>query len=308
MPKISVVMITYKQENLVKRAIDSLLEQKEYIYEICISDDCSPDNTWKVLQDYDKQYPGLFKLHRNEHNLGIFQNVEESWKLPTGDIIYQLSGDDECGKGYFKHIVDFIRDKKIDYKNELFCIYGDFAVVSPDGKMTIKKNDFITKNDNSVKLKIRGLVTNRATCYSINVMRKFEKVSEGRSYHVELAQDAQLQIFTEKNYYMPYCGNIYYSQIGVSKKMSVKEACDIAFGRYDKFLKFADRYNVKLFSCDRAYIEFSKLFAKYRSHKKTSIIFLLKLFYNYLKSIDLSLGIHEGCQLKLLKGLKKRFA
>ncbi|MBQ0090650.1 MAG: glycosyltransferase, partial [Prevotellaceae bacterium] len=59
-PRLSVLIITYKQEELIKRAIYSLLAKKDYIYEICVSDDCSPDGTWEVLQEYDRLYPGLF--------------------------------------------------------------------------------------------------------------------------------------------------------------------------------------------------------------------------------------------------------
>ena len=56
-PRISVVIITYKQQDLISRAIDSVLCQKEYgLKEIVISDDCSPDNTWSVLNNYSNKY------------------------------------------------------------------------------------------------------------------------------------------------------------------------------------------------------------------------------------------------------------
>ena len=47
-------------------------------------------------------------------------------------------------------------------------------------------------------------------------MRKFDQVSQGRSHVVETIQDALLQIYTEKNYYINSIGNIYYANIGVS--------------------------------------------------------------------------------------------
>ena len=50
MVKINVLIITYNQEDLIKRAIDSILCQKEYgLNKIVVSDDCSSDNTWNVL-------------------------------------------------------------------------------------------------------------------------------------------------------------------------------------------------------------------------------------------------------------------
>lgn len=215
-PKISVLIICYKQEELIKRAIDSLLSQKEYIYEICVSDDCSPDRTWEVLQEYDRQYPGLFKLHQNQPNVGIFENIEYTWTMPSGDIIYQLSGDDECGEGWFKTVIEYIQNNNINYKEELFCIYGDYKAVYPNGDSFILKNDIINSGYNSLGLAIRKLICNRSACYSRKVLDRFVKVSDGRSYAVESAQDMQLQIMSEKNYYIPCVGNIYYTRIGVS--------------------------------------------------------------------------------------------
>ena len=90
----------------------SLLCQ-EHLYEICVSDDCSSDRTWEILNEYSSRYPGLFKLNRNDPNLGIFANEEKTWEMPTGDIIYRIAGDDMCCEGYFKAVVDFISEKGI---------------------------------------------------------------------------------------------------------------------------------------------------------------------------------------------------
>ena len=215
-PKISVLIICYKQEELIKRAINSLLAQKEYIYEICVSDDCSPDNTWEVLKEYDRQYPGLFKLHQNQPNVGIFENIEYTWTMPSGDIIYQLSGDDECGEGWFKVVIEFIQNNNINYKEEPFCIYGDYRAIYPNGDSFTLKNDIINSGYSPLGLAIRKLICNRSACFSKKVLDRFIKVSNGRSYAVESAQDMQLQIMCDNNYYIPYVGNLYYTRIGVS--------------------------------------------------------------------------------------------
>lgn len=220
-PKISVIIFCYKQEELIKRAINSLLAQKDYIYEICVSDDCSSDNTWRVLQEYDKQYPGLFKLHQNSQNVGIFENVEYAWTMPTGDIVYRLAGDDECGEGWFKTVVEYIQENNIDYKKQLFCIYANHQCRYPNGDSITIKNKYVNSGHNRVRLYERGLLMNRGCTYSINVMKKFQKVSKGRSYMVENAQDCQVHVFSEVSYYIDKVANIYYSNIGVSRTISV---------------------------------------------------------------------------------------
>lgn len=214
-PRISVCIICYKQEDLIKRAINSLLKQKDYIYEICVSDDCSPDNTWNVLLEYDKQYPGLFKLQKHSVNVGIFENIESTWGMPTGDIIYTLAGDDEVGRDWFKTVIEYIIDNNIDYRNELFCIYGDFKCIYPNGDSLVLKNDLVKRHD-PLSLALRGLISNRSACYSVQILNKFKKVSMGRSYIAEIAQECQLQLYSKQNYYIEKIGNIYYSKIGVS--------------------------------------------------------------------------------------------
>lgn len=215
-PKISVLIICYKQEELIKRAINSLLVQKDYIYEICVSDDCSPDKTWEILKEYESQYPELFKLHRNNNNIGIFENVEQVWTMPTGDLVYRLAGDDMVPNGWFKTVIEYINNNNINYKNQQICIYGDFICQYANGDSIVYKNNNILKPINSLRLSIRGMIYNRGCVYSIHILKQFFKCSQGRSYIAESAQDRQLQLFAKKSYYIAQIANIYYAQIGVS--------------------------------------------------------------------------------------------
>jgi len=290
-PRISVSVICYKQEELIKRAINSLLAQKDYIYEICVSDDCSPDRTWEVLQDYDRQYPGLFKLHRNEPNVGIFENIEYTWTMPTGDIIYRLAGDDECGEGWFKTVVEYIQENKIDYKNELFCIYGDYVGIDPQGLRNLHKNNWVLSSKNMMSLSLRGIVGNRSACYSIKILKEFFKVSQGRSHIAESAIDRQLQLFSEKNYYIPKVGNYYYSGIGVST----------AITNYDTYLErkqinpyLFEKFSEKGFTPTKAdirYVKYDNAFVDFLY--KRSFVNAARFVHRWLLSYDPSIGFRS---------------
>ena len=75
----------------------------------------------------------------------------------------------------------------------------------------------ISSGHDPLGLSLRKMICNRSACYSKNVLDRFIKVSDGRSYAVESAQDMQLQINSEKNYYIPFVGNVYYTRIGVCR-------------------------------------------------------------------------------------------
>ena len=286
-PRISVLVICYKQENVIRRALDSLIAQKDYIYEICINDDKSPDGTWDVLQEYAAKYPDLVKPVRNEPNLGIFQNIEATWKRPTGDLIYQLSGDDECGKDYFKNVIEYIKNNHIDYQNKAICIYGDYVQVNKNGQSIRYRNELISTN--VLKLKLRKLLSNRSAVFSRKVLESFVPVSEGRSYEVEEAQGIELQVFSRENYYLPCVGNVYYAQIGVSASKSLinerKKTIHIIF---QKTLDFINRNQVCL---DKKDCNFVKFLVAYE-HRN-----MLKALWYYLNSIDFHLG-SKGLQLE----------
>lgn len=221
-PKFSVIVITYNQEDVIRRALDSLVKQIDYIFEICVSDDCSKDRTWDILQEYKTNYPTVFNINRNDPNLGIFQNIEQSWTMPSGDVVYQMAGDDEVPIGWFKTVADFMDG--IDWQHEKFCIYSNHQCIYPNGDtFVIKKNNRVNWRYGLLKQYEYGLLNGRGACFSIDVLKSFRKCSQGRSYIAENAQDGQLHFFTEKAYYIPQVGNIYYSGIGVSSTMMADE-------------------------------------------------------------------------------------
>lgn len=286
-PQISALVITYKQEELIKRAIDSLLKQKEYLYEICVTDDCSPDNTWEVLQEYSRQYPGLFKLHRNDTNIGIFQNVEQSWSMPIGDLVYQLSGDDECPDGWFKTVVEYIQKNQIDYKNHKVCIYGDIKCLYPNGDYFIKSNKMAVKNFDLVSMHMRQLIGNRSACYSTSIMKKYFSVSKGRSFVAEWAQEIQLTLFTEKAYYINSIGNIYYTRIGVNISFNK----DTLMERADNFPYMAEcltKAGYHLTEKDVFYVNMQKLRYEQLTNWSLSNFFQIQIIK--LKAADYKYG------------------
>ena len=87
------LLVTYDQENYVSDAINSLLSQDYKNLEIVITDDCSTDSTFKLMQDILKNYNGNKKiiLHKNNRNLGTVGNFSKAFNLSCGESIF-LSG------------------------------------------------------------------------------------------------------------------------------------------------------------------------------------------------------------------------
>ena len=302
-PRISVMVITYKQEGIIHRALDSLLAQKKYLYEICVSDDCSPDNTWQILLDYQSRYPTLIKLYRNESNRGIFENIEQVYSMPTGDIVMRLAGDDEVGDGWFKSIVEYIQQNNIDYKNELFCIYGDYQCIYPNKDSIIYRHSAILQHEDVFRLALRGAINGRGCCYSRHILDKFHKVSQGRSHIAENAQDRQLQIYALRNYYIPEIANVYYSRIGISTKLNDEiKAERMQIWPYS--ISCFNSWGIQLKKKDLLYIHHRIKYQEYIywGHKRSLLISLLY----YLLSFDLKIFLASNTLKGFFFAIRRR--
>ena len=94
-PLLSVCLITYKHESYIRQAIESVLMQKvNFSWEFIIAEDCSPDDTRKIVLEYKSKYPGLIRLILREKNVGPAQNFMELLSAATGKYIAYIEGDD----------------------------------------------------------------------------------------------------------------------------------------------------------------------------------------------------------------------
>ncbi len=92
---VSVVVITYNQEEYIARALDSILMQKCSIpFEIIIGEDCSTDRTGEICARYAEQYPDKITLFRNSPNKGLLNNYFDCILACKGKYVADCAGDD----------------------------------------------------------------------------------------------------------------------------------------------------------------------------------------------------------------------
>jgi glycosyltransferase involved in cell wall biosynthesis len=89
--KVSVCMATYNGSIYIRDQIDSILDQLTSDDELIICDDCSNDETVKIIKSYDDK---RIKLFINESNLGHVRNFEKAMMIATGNLISLSDQDD----------------------------------------------------------------------------------------------------------------------------------------------------------------------------------------------------------------------
>ena len=95
-PLVTFFVMAYRQEHVVREAIASALAQTWPNLEIVLSDDCSPDGTFRVMEEMAAAYRGPHRviLNRNPVNLGICAHIDRIMELSSGELVIQNAGDD----------------------------------------------------------------------------------------------------------------------------------------------------------------------------------------------------------------------
>lgn len=92
---LSVAMLTYNHERYIEQALDSIMMQDvDFDYEIVVGDDCSLDDTPKILLEYQKKYPNKITLILRDKNIGPSKNFYDVLLHCNGKYIAILEGDD----------------------------------------------------------------------------------------------------------------------------------------------------------------------------------------------------------------------
>lgn len=95
-PLLSLVLITYNQQDTVAEAVTGALAQTYSPLEIIVSDDASTDASAARIQAALEGYSGPHRVifNRNPRNLGIGANISHAVSLSKGEMIVIAAGDD----------------------------------------------------------------------------------------------------------------------------------------------------------------------------------------------------------------------
>ena len=113
--KISVLVCTYNHQELIGKALESILTQKtNYPFELIVSDDASTDGTQEIIQAYHKRYPDkMKKCILRTQNVGIGKNYYEALTLAEGEYLAICDGDDYwLDENKLQKQVDFLEKNK----------------------------------------------------------------------------------------------------------------------------------------------------------------------------------------------------
>ena len=106
-PKISLIMSVYNGEDYLAETVESVLCQTFTEWEFIIINDCSTDNTSKILAEYASK-DARVKVHTNETNLRLPSSLNKALSLAEGKYIARMDADDICMPDRLQKQYDFM--------------------------------------------------------------------------------------------------------------------------------------------------------------------------------------------------------
>ena len=160
-PFISVLLPCYNAEKFIKKCIWSILKQTYSNFELIVSDDCSKDNTIKIVKELVK-YDNRIRLLTSDKNQGIAFQRKKLISESKGEYFIFIDADDLFAKKILEKLIKPIVKNGIDY--DFITCKSVFRFQNKKEKVIIKApifyNNLILPHSKSNKLKfIRNNLT-----------------------------------------------------------------------------------------------------------------------------------------------------
>lgn len=110
---VSIGLPTYKCESRIRGVLDALLGQDYRNIEIIISDDASPDQGYKIIEEYATK-DNRIRIYNQKKNIGYLRNFELVLKEARGEYFF-WAADDDMWEPNFVSVLKDILDKNLDY-------------------------------------------------------------------------------------------------------------------------------------------------------------------------------------------------
>lgn len=122
-PLVTVLMAAYNGGRYLKSSIESVVNQSFRDFEFLIINDCSTDDSVKVIEDFND---ARIVIHHNEKNIGQTKSLNVGLKLAKGKYIARMDADDLAFPTWLEKLVTCF-EKKPEY-----AVIGAAAVVIDD--------------------------------------------------------------------------------------------------------------------------------------------------------------------------------
>lgn len=228
---VSIIIPNYNHESFLKQRIESVLNQTFQDFELIILDDCSADNSRKIIEQY-RNHPMVSKIILNSENSGsVFRQWIKGIENSKGEFIWIAESDDYAAENFLEET-----QKVLKQDDSLGLVFTNSNTVdaadrhlttTADSKSEVYsklagQNNRINK-ENVASFLVSDLVIENASCalfrkknlmeLNFDELRKFTNTGDRFSY-IGIALSSNIQ-------YVPQTLNFMRSHEGNTTKKSM---------------------------------------------------------------------------------------
>lgn len=164
---ISVIIPCFNSKDFITRAVNSILKQTYTNYEIILVDNNSTDDTYKILQNYMKEYPELITVY-SEYKKGAPAARNKGLHEAKGDWLQFLDSDDELLPDKLEKQIEIAENSEAD-----IIVGGCYMHTTVKDKTEVKQRGIDTENV------WKGLLTSNLGSTSSNLWRRKAMLAAG---------------------------------------------------------------------------------------------------------------------------------
>lgn len=156
---VSIIMPAYNAEKNISYAIDSIISQTYKYWELVVVNDCSTDNTLKIVEEkYSKE--DRIKIYTLDKNSGVAKARNYGFDQAEGRYLAFLDTDDIWEKEKLSKQIDFMQNEG----HYFTCT--QYKIIDENGKLTEKK--YIPPKEITFDKQLRG---SRIGCLTVVIDR-----------------------------------------------------------------------------------------------------------------------------------------
>jgi GT2 family glycosyltransferase len=178
---VSLIIFGFNQSDLIETTIRAGFAQTYSPLEIILSDNCSDDDTFEVMQRLAQEYEGphTIRLNRNSENRGFIGHVNQVFDLCQGAMIVYNPGDDVSLPERTAELYEAFRHDRP------LLVHSDAYKMLEDGTTTkniFSQKEALARLDLKGYARSRGLAIGAACAWHPDLMRLFGPIRYERTF------------------------------------------------------------------------------------------------------------------------------
>lgn len=246
LPLVTIAAPVFNGANYIKQTLENITKQTYPNIEFLISDNCSTDGTWEIIQEFCSNSHHNWTTVRQTENVGALQNFNKLLSMSNGKYFMWLGAHDEWDPNFISEAIELMEGNK-----DVVLTYTDACWKEPNGELTpfnIPSLDTRGINPGDKCARFNFVMSGLCGCYQVYGLYRTECLKQAEPFTCMLGPD--LALLAE----IPFYGDIAHIRKPMFQLRRMVE-----YGSWEKM--FA-KFNME-FTRSTPYIMYARLHTKH---------------------------------------------